>query len=126
MHEGASARYRKIMDWKTVELSGYTYYSARGYRILIPLVSGEGFDFVAEKNNEYVRVNVKCAGIKTKKIPDSWSISVASGAGSKNIDEVKCDVFLVWLPAHNKFIEIGGDFFVGSKSKSKIIPKHLL
>ena len=114
------------MDWKTVELSGYTHYSEQGYRILIPLVSGEGFDFVAEKNAEYVRVNVKCAGLKTKKASNSWAISVSSGGGNKNIDEIKCDVFLVWLPAHKKFIEIGGDFFIGSKSKSKLIPKHLL
>lgn len=114
------------MDWKTIELSGYAYYSARGYRILIPLVSGEGFDFVAHKDNEYIQVNVKCAGLKSKKIPNSWSISVSSGGGNKSINAAKCDVFLVWLPVHEKFIEIDGDFFIGSKSKSKLIPKHLL
>lgn len=115
-----------MMNWKTIELLGYTYYSERKYRILIPLVSSEGYDFVAERDNEYLRVNVKMAGLKVKDSPNSWSISVASGAGYKDIDKIKCDVFLAWLPYTEKFIEIDGDFFVGSKSKSKIIPKHLL
>ena len=105
---------------------GYAYYSELGYRILIPLVSGEGFDFVAANGSEYLRVNVKCAGKKDKNNPNSWSISVASGAGSKNIDTVSCDVFLAWLPHLKKFVTLDGDFFVGSKSKSKLIPRHVI
>ncbi len=118
------------MDWKTVELLGYTYYSERGYRILIPLVSNEGYDFVAEKDGEYLRVNVKKAGLKDLSNPRSWSVSKASGANAKsthNPEKLPVDVFLAYIPApHNKFIVLPGDFFSGSNTKAKRIPVALL
>ena len=114
------------MNWRSIELNGYSYFSDKGYRILVPLVSGESYDFVAEKNGEFIRVNVKAAGLKSKRDLNSWSISAASGAGNKNLSEVKCDVYLVWLGFKSQFIELPGSFFIGSKSKSKLIPKEII
>lgn len=114
------------MDWKTIELLGYTHYSQRGYRILIPLVSAEHFDFVAELDGSFLKVNVKMAGLKDNSDPNSWSIAVASGAGNKDINKVTCDVFLVWLSHKQKFIEISGEFFKDSRSKCRRLPKHLI
>lgn len=114
------------MDWKTVELMGYAYYSERGYRILAPLVVNHGYDFVAEKGGLFIRVNVKKAGLKSKSDPNSWAISISSGTSKRPVDEVCCDVYLAWVDSCKRFIEIDGGFFIGSKSKSKIIPKSLL
>ena len=113
------------MKWEVVELMGYAHYAKLEYRILVPLVKNDGYDFVAEKNGTFVRVNVKLAGRKSRKIENSWAISIASGA-SKDINKVMCDIFLVMLPHKNVFIELPGDFFVGSKSKSKLIPRKFL
>jgi len=65
------------------------------------------------------------AGLKSKGDQNSWSISVASGSAAKNMNKVGCDIYLAWLPMQERFIEINGDFFLGSKSKSKTIPKQL-
>lgn len=119
------------MDWETVELLGYAHFSAKGYRILTPLVKNDTYDFVAEKDNQFLKVNVKRAGLKDKGIPNSWSISQASGAidiaankGIKRLGHV--DVYLAYLPEQGRFIELDGDFFDGTISKSRLIPKHLL
>jgi len=117
------------MDWKTIELLGFTYYSEQGYRILIPLVSSEGYDFVAEKAGQYLRVNVKKAGLKDPNKPHSWSISKASGVSSNkqhNPDKLPVDVFLAYFPApYNKFVPLPGGFFTGSNTKAKRIPVAL-
>ncbi|WP_339200416.1 group I intron-associated PD-(D/E)XK endonuclease [Paenibacillus sp. FSL P2-0322] len=117
------------MNWETIELLGYSYYSSKGYSILIKLVSNSNYDFVAERDGTYIKVNVKRAGLKSKSIPTSWSISQASGSNplSKTREnKPKVDVYLVWLPHLEKFIELPGDFFEGANSKSKIIPKKYL
>jgi len=113
------------MDWETVELMGYAYYSEKGYRILAPLVVNHSYDFVAEKDGLFVRVNVKKAGLKSKLDPNSWAIYIDAGAARGPINEVCCDVYLAWVDSCKRFIEIDGRFFIGSKSKSKIIPKSL-
>lgn len=119
------------MDWQSVELLGYSYYSSQGYRILTSLVRNDAYDFVAEKDGKFIRVNVKQAGLKDKNIPNSWCISQASGAfdnaaakGKRKVSEV--DVYLAYLPETGRFIELPGDFFDGVASKSRLIPKHLL
>lgn len=119
------------MDWQSVELLGYSYYSSQGYRILVSLVRTDGYDFVVEKQGVFTRVNVKKAGIKSKKYPNSWSVSAASGALGRTVPVTvaktsEIDVLLVYLPHQHRFIELPGDFFSGSKSKSKLIPKDLL
>jgi len=115
------------VNWDSVELLGYSYYSSKGYQILVPLVHSCPYDFVAVKDGVYLKVNVKLAGLKDSSHKNSWSISMASGAsklGTSKHGEV--DVFLVYMPSSSKFIELDGDFFNGSKSKSKLIPKHLI
>lgn len=112
------------MKWEVVELLGYTYYAEKGFRICVPLVRNDGYDFVAEKNGLFLRVNVKLAGLKDKSNPNSWSISKASGASAKNV-KTECDIFLAYLPSLNHFIEIDGKFLDQGNSKSKRIPKKL-
>lgn len=114
------------MDWQTTELMGYAHYARKGYRVLVPVVRNDHYDFVAEGHNEFVRVNVKTAGLKDKSQADSWSISHASGGYEGSRDAVTCDVYLTWLPDQKRFIEIPGSFLVGGNSKSKRIPKEYL
>mgnify|MGYP006086448091 CR=1 FL=1 len=123
----------KVQDWKTIEMLGYSYYSSKGYNILISLVEGPSFDFVAEKNNEYLKVNVKVSGLKSKASKNSWSISVSSGPSIRHRNTLDVlaskghvDRYLVWLPHKNTFIELPGNFFEGARSKSKQIPKDLM
>lgn len=123
---GASApTIKAYMKWEVVELMGYAYYAEKGFRICVPLVLNDGYDFLAEKNGLFLRVNVKLAGLKDKINPNSWSISKASGAAAKNLKN-QCDVFLVYLPQVSHFIEIDGKFLDQGNSKSKRIPKSLL
>jgi len=113
------------VDWKTIELHAYTYYSIRGYRILYPLIDSSKYDFVAEKDGKFIRVNAKLAGLKDKGNKNSWSISLSSGSFKYGEDSTGVDVYLTWLPHKQKFIEIDGDFFKSTKSKSRVIPKNL-
>ena len=116
------------MDWQVAELLGYAYYAERGYRVLAPLVRNDGYDFVAEKDGNFIRVNVKVAGLKDRSCPDSWAISQASGSASNASKTVKavCDVFLVYVPCLSKFIELPGTFLDSGNSKSRRLPKELL
>ena len=114
------------MEWQQTELRGYEYYSKKGYRILVALVSGENYDFVAERNGDFIRVNVKTAGLKDKKQPNSWSISQASGSYPKQKNNYHVDIYLTWLPHLEKFIELSGDYLNSGNTKSKRIPKEFL
>ena len=116
------------MDWKTVELMGYAYYSNLGYNIFVPLVTSYGYDFIAEKEGLFIRVNVKLSGLKSKKFKNSWSISMSGGSNKKVIKNNKnnCDIFLTYIPHKLKFIELPGNFFDNVKSRSKLIPKELI
>ena len=113
------------MDWQSVELLGYAYFSEKGYRILVPVVRYDGYDFVAEKNGEFIRVNVKMAGLKDRTRSNSWSISQAGGSGAGYHENHQVDVYLTWLPHKEKFVELDGDFLLGGNSKSKRIPLEL-
>ena len=109
-------------NWKAVEAAGYAYYIEKGYRVLISLIDNSGSDFVVELDGIFRRVNVKVAGLKNKKDKGSWSIS---RSGYSNVVDTgpTCDLFLVYLPHKNSFIEIHGNFFDGARSRSKVIPK---
>ena len=113
------------INWRVAEVSGYAYYIERGYRILVSLVDSHGYDFVIEKDGLFSRVNVKVAGLKNKRDLKIWSIS-RSGTSSVIDSGPVCDIFLVYLPLTGNFIELDGDFFNGSRSKSKILPRGLL
>lgn len=116
------------MDWQTIELHGYAYYSSRGYRVLVPLVRHTGYDFAIEKGGEFLRINVKVAGLKDKKDIHSWAISRASGVAGNRVSRPprSVDMFLVWLPQENRFIELPGDFLGKGHSKHRRIPRQLL
>lgn len=107
------------MNWDTIELKGYSYYSEKGYRILIPLIHNNGYDFVAEKDGEFLRVNVKTAGPKDPSQGDSWAISKSGAQGKES-----CDIYLVWHPTDEKFIELDGNFLEGHKCRR--LPKHMI
>jgi len=114
------------MDWRTVEMLGYTHYSLLGYRVLVPLVNNFGYDFVAEKDGEYLRVNVKVASNKDPVRKNSWAIS-KTGRQTKNTKQKNSvDVFLAYLPTQKKFVELPGNFFDNTTSKTKHIPVKLL
>lgn len=108
------------MNWKTVEVSAYSYYVDRGYRVFVPLVTNEGYDFLAVSDDKALRVNAKLAYLKDRSQPDSWAISTTP-RGLANPDTV--DVFLVWMPDREHFIEVPGTHFVGSASTSRRIAK---
>jgi len=114
------------MDWRTIEMLGYTHYAHKGYRILVPIADGRDYDFVAEKDGTFLRVNVKMAGIKDRARSNSWSIALSSGSGSRVHLGTEVDVYLAYVVPMKKFIELPGTFFVGSKSKSRCIPVKLL
>lgn len=121
------------MDWKVTKALGYSYYVNLGYRILVSLMDNGAYDFVAEKNGNYLKVKVKLAGLKNKSENNSWSISLAPSkrtptqtAAESIENKGDVDVFLVWLPHKIGFTEVPGDFFVGSKSKSKRIPSEII
>ena len=105
---------------------GYTHYILKGYRVLVSIVSNTGYDFAIEKDAVFKRVNVKTAGLKSKRYSNSWSISQSGTNGAYKNEQLCCDIFLVYLPCSDKFIELDGDFFSGYSSKSKLIPKGLL
>jgi hypothetical protein len=118
---------KATLNWVTVELLGYSFYSNKGYRILIPLVKNNYYDFVAEKDNEFIRVNVKIAGLKDKNIPHSWSINLSGGSHDvKEWRYTNVDIFLAWIPTEERFIEVPSNIFAGSASKAKRIPRELL
>jgi hypothetical protein len=114
-------------SWKAIEMLGYHYYAEKGHRILVNLVKSNDYDFVSEYYGVFTRVNVKVAGLKNKANPNSWSISMPGGMSQCNywkekVNQKRCDIYLVWLPHKSEFIELSGDFFEGSKSKSKLLP----
>jgi len=105
---------------------GYTHYSKQGYKILVPLVTSFGYDFLVDFNNgTFLRVNVKLAGLKDKKDTNGWAISKTGSQDGIDISSY-CDIYLVWLPHKKEFIELPSDFFNDVKSKSKRIPKKYL
>lgn len=121
---------RSNPSWASVEMRGYAYYSDKGYRILISLVDNSIYNFVAEKSGVFLRVNVVQAFINDNTRANSWAISRAASTLTshdyhRTIEDM-LDIYLVWLPHASKFIELDADFFKGTNSKSRRIPKELL
>jgi len=115
------------MDWKVVEMMGYAYYCERGWRILVPLVDTSGYDFCIEKDGVFKRVNVKRAGLKDKARSTSWCIAVASGAHKATVKAQTADIFLAYVAeGAGVFVELSGDFFQGTVSKSRCIPTKMV
>lgn len=110
------------MNWQVKEVEGYTYFMKRGYRVSVPIVDTSGYDFIAERDGTCLRVNVKVAGLKDAKQKDSWSITKAGASKDK---EAKCDIFLVYLPHKEIFIEIPGNYLDSGASSCKRISKLL-
>lgn len=122
---GSRAEVSASVSWQTVEVMGYAHYTARGFRVCVPIVRNDGYDFIAEKDGTFLRVNVKLAGLKDRNDPTSWCISMASGASRSVRRAAAVDVFLAYLPHLDRFVELPGSFFEGARSKSKHIPRHL-
>ncbi|WP_096200667.1 group I intron-associated PD-(D/E)XK endonuclease [Bacillus sp. FJAT-45350] len=110
-------------DWKLVEIKGITYFSERGYSILFKIADNEGYDFVIERNGEFKRINVKVAFNDKVKV-NSWSIS-APGNKTWRYKQYSVDIYLVWLPDKEKFIELDGTFLDGINSKSRTITRYI-
>lgn len=102
---------------------GYTYYTAKGYRILLPILDQSHYDFVAEKQGEFIRVNVKLAKIEQHFKNGNTKYSIYS-AGSRKRELVKADVLLSWLPDRGRFVEVPAEMMNG-RSVLKI-PQNLL
>ncbi|MBA7626978.1 hypothetical protein ES703_34439 [subsurface metagenome] len=123
------------LEWSDIELHGYLYYSQQGYRILVPPVINKGYDFAIEKNGRFKRVNVKKAWMKPYKTSPSYHISTNLHKLKKYRDlplpealkflKNDCDLFLIWLPDHNKFIETTPDFLVWTNSARCRVPPEL-
>ena len=110
-----------MSNWKAIEALGYVYYLQKGYRILVSLIEGKYYDFVAEKDGKFARVNVKKA-TKDKR-SNSYSISLS---GSARIEKDLVDVFLAWIPEKKNFIEVHGNFFYEVNAKTRVIPASII
>lgn len=115
------------MDWKTVEVLGYSYYVERGWRVCVPVVIASEYDFIVEQCGTFKRVNVKMAGRNDKNHSNIWRIHQTGHYSAQKNARVVVDVFLAYIPDEVPyFIELPGDFFTDSKSKSKAIPQRFL
>lgn len=107
--------------WQAVEALGAAYFIEKGYSILVPFGDSHHYDFVAEKDGSFIRVNVKKAFFSMH----SWRISLSGGRlGTDKCSHVDC--FLAYLPEHKCFIELSGDFFHQARSRARTIPKEIV
>lgn len=107
------------LAWQAVEALGAAYFIEQGYAVLVPFGDSPYYDFLVEKDGHCKRVNVKKANCSC----GSWRISLPRKRHADcamKTPEVDC--YLVYVPAENLFIELGGEFFVGNKSHSKVVP----
>ncbi len=119
------SRRESLRKSQVAEITALGYYAALGYRILLPLVDGEGYDFVAEKAGKFTRINVKVACRVSTTTHSYWRVSLCAG-GDRNRSAAECvDVFLVWVPSpRNEFIELGKAEVAGKRS-CYITDKHI-
>ncbi|MBA7662269.1 hypothetical protein ES703_70297 [subsurface metagenome] len=125
-----------MRDWQTVEIAGYHYYSNLGYRVFVSLVRTEHYDFVIEKGGRFKRVNVKLAFSKSYSNSSSWFISVSHTQTKKFLplsfeERIKAikkvlDIYLVWIPKTNRFIELLPGFELHMTTKYIRIPNGFL
>lgn len=102
------------MDWRTAEIYGYTFYSLRGWDILIRLVEGSVYDFVIAKDGVYKTVNVKVAKFFDKR---GYQFSF-SGASRGKKKPKRADIYLAWLPGEEMFVPVPGKSLGGPRSNS--------
>ncbi len=101
---------------------GYSYYSRRGYNILVKLVCNATYDLVIEKNGEFKTVNVK----KAHKNKSSWCISM-TGRNSPAKKRQYADIYLCWISAYNRFVEFPIEAFpTQARSRQRVIPAKLI
>ena len=117
---------------QSAEQLACAYYTSKGYNVSKPLDLALHYDLVIEKDKKYKSVNVKLAGLKSQKNPNSWAISAnvrrrnRPSAEFKSRNLQKPDIYLVWLPKQQNFVEIDGGFFdLGGKSNHKLLPKNV-
>jgi hypothetical protein len=102
--------------WKVAEMKGYAHYAEQGWRILVSVVDNTGYDFAIERDGVFKSVNVKVAGRKDLSEPDSWSVS--QPGNRRDISMLtRVDILLVWMPEHERFIELPGEFLRGHKCR---------
>ena len=122
----------KDIDARSAEPLAEAYYMAKGYNVSKPNNLALHYDLVIEKDGEFKTVNVKLAGLKDKKEPNSWSIS--ANITRRNSLRNPCkfrvlkkpDIYAVWMPNKKDFVELPSNFFDGqTKSNNKLLPKEL-
>lgn len=126
----------QMRDWQTVEIAGYHHYSNLGYRVFVSLVRTEHYDFVIEKGGRFKRVNVKLAYNRRASGSGGWSISISNTQRKKfallpyeeRIKAIKkvMDIYLVWIPEINRFIEMLPGFELTLTAKHIHIPNGYL
>lgn len=107
------------LDWRAVEALGHAYFCQRGWRILMPLYEPTFYDFVAERDAQYVRVQVKRASPR----PKNCGGYLISKPG-RNRSAPDPDLYLIWLPREEAFIELPGDFLATASCRA--IPVALI
>ena len=110
------------MDWKTIEILGMTYYTKKGYKILVQLVDNDSFDFVILKGGKYLSVNVK----KAFKHKGRWCFSRSGGRGGTKIAPPAADIYLAWINPEGRFIAVTREQIPSVKTRLVRIPQSLL
>lgn len=102
------------LNWRTVESLGHAHFHQRGWRILIsPYDTTTGYDFVAECDGSFCRVNVKQASPRKDR---KRGYQIAKPGRTRQPRDPDC--YLVWLPREQQFIELPGDFLKGRSSRA--------
>lgn len=110
--------------WQTIEALGAAYFIQQGYSVLVPFGDSNYYDFIVEKDGDFKRVNVKKAHLDRC---TCWRISLPRMRhGGTAMEHPEVDCYLAYLADLQLFIELGGDFFIGAKSKTKVIPKAIV
>jgi Holliday junction resolvase-like predicted endonuclease len=103
------------LNWRAVESLGHAYFHQRGWRVLLSVYDTGSYDFVAERDDLFVRVNVKQASV----VGGTYMIAKPG----KNRTAKDPDLYLVWLPKEQTFLELPGDFL--QQKSSRRIPVAL-
>jgi hypothetical protein len=110
------------MDWLKCELDSYSFYSKKGFDILIPLGKSQPYDFVVlDSEGNCFRVNAKLAHIHNS----NYRINTASRIRDRSHLDKLVDIYLVWLPDRENFIEMDGSFLRNCTNGVKDIPVRI-
>lgn len=97
------------MEWRAIESEGFGHFIRKGWRVLISPFDIACYDFVAEKDGMFVRVNVKMASHNR----GSYVIT-RSGRAAHRVDP---DLYLAWIPDKQAFIEVPGPLMRGKSMR---------